>query len=61
MTQYNHFNFLKLDPIGEFYFILNKICKSIYTLLTAFIVKNILKLGGGKIWETRKVSWYSYH
>lgn len=46
MTQYNHFNFLKLDPIGEFYFILNKICKSIYTLLTAFIVKNILKLGG---------------
>lgn len=45
MTQYNHFRFLKLDPIGELYFILNKVCKSIYALLTAFTVRTCLKLG----------------
>lgn len=61
MTQYNHFKFLKLDPIGELYFILNKVCKSIYASLTAFTVKTCLKMGGGKIRETHKVSWYSYH
>lgn len=48
MSQYNHFKFLKLDPIGELYFILNKICKSIYALLTTFIVKTCLKMGGVK-------------
>lgn len=47
MTQYNHFKFLKLDPIGELYFILNKVCKSIYASLTAFTVKTCLKMGGG--------------
>lgn len=46
MSQYNHFKFLKLDPIGELYFTLNKICKSIYALLTALIVKTCLKMGG---------------
>ena len=48
MSQYNHFKFLKLDPIGELYFTLNKICKSIYALLTALIVKTCLKMGGVK-------------
>ena len=46
MSQYNHFRFLKLDPLGELNFMFNKLCKGMYAFGTTMLVNVFLHLGG---------------
>ena len=49
MSQYNHFRFLKLDPLGELNFMFNKLCKGMYAFGTTMLVNVFLHLGGVKL------------
>ena len=48
MSQYNHFCFLKLDPLGELTFMFNKLCKGMYVFVTTTLVDISLLFAGVK-------------
>lgn len=52
MSEYNHFRFLKLDPLGELNFMFNKLCKGMYAFGTTMLVNVFFAFGG---WQARKV------
>ena len=59
MSQNNHYLFLKEDPQGESIFIIRKIYRTIYALITTFIIKCILLIEGvpfGKGFKSRGFS-----
>ena len=54
MSQYNHKEFLRVDPLGEFHFCLNKI-RAAFTINAATLITMLhLKLGGVKFGKNVK-------
>lgn len=61
MSIYNHKEFLRKDPLGEIHFVLCKLRQMLIEKISTLIIKINSQMGGGKIWETHKISWYSHH
>ena len=55
MSKYNHVEFLKKDPVGEVNFIIGNIRRKVYECCSTVIGELMLKMGGGKIRQARKV------
>ena len=61
MSRNNHLQFLKEDPKGEFIFIIRKIYRTIFVIITTIVVKFIMSISGiqyGKKFKSRGFSTF---